>query len=116
MEIFKGGSTVDAKEMILPSIEHSRQTRAIRHECPNSNCQNGLMQAQCSPNQQCGSGKKLPSCWFAMGTTTYSTHGSHRQLVTSYYHHTNINVACIPCCHLSSYNSKMPSKIFYMPP
>ena len=104
--------------MILPSVEHSRHTRNTnihRHECPNSYCQQGLMQAQCSPNQQCGSGKILPSCWFAIGTTAYSTDGSHRGLVTSYYHHTNIDVACIPCCHLDSNYSKMPSKInFYV--
>ena len=99
--------------MVLPSIEHSRHTRAHKVQCPSSHCSQGLMQAQCSPNQQCRSlGRQLPSCWFAMGTTSYSTDFGMRQLVTNYYHHTNIDMACLPCCHLSSNHSKMPGKIF----
>ena len=101
--IILGGSTIDAKVMVLPQMEHSRQTRAHRVQCPSRHCKQGLMQAQCSPNKDCERfGRKLPSCWFALGTTAYSTDSGTRELVTNYYHHTNIHMACLPCCHLSS--------------
>jgi len=108
----QGGSTIDAKAMILPAMKHSRRVRNInihRVPCPSSHCSQGLMQAQCSPNQDCGSGRMLPSCWFGMGTTSYSTIFGDRRLITNYYHHTNIDVACLPCCALSSNHSKMPT-------
>ena len=107
-----GGSTVDAKAFILPPIEHARHARAHRVQCPASHCSQGLMQAQCSPNQQCSAfGRRLPSCWFGMGTTSYSTADGVSQWVMNYYHHTDIDMACLPCCVTSSNNDDMPSMI-----
>ena len=111
-----GGSTIDAKAMTLPSMEHSRQTRALKTSCPMSYCEDDLQQAQCS-TRNCPGDRVLPSCWFAMdyGTTMYFSDPRFRDNPKfgrlHYLHHTNRDLSCLPCCQLSSYVSRMPSKI-----
>ena len=100
--------------MTLPPIEHTRHARAGNTYCPKNRC-TGNMQAQCSPNQECRRlGKELPSCWFAMGTTSYTTDWDRRHEGgtpnVNYYHHTNADVACLPCCQTRSNHKEMPSK------
>ena len=78
------------------------------------------MQAQCSPIDMSGwtvahclAIRPLPSSWFEIGTTSYSTNfGPILFDQTSYYHHTNANKdGCLPCCVSRSNNPKMPSEI-----
>ena len=69
------------------------------------------MQAQCSPNKHCESFvEQRPHHWFEMGTVSYSTNYDQRYLIQNYYHYTNVDMSCLPCCHLGSKNYRMPGK------
>ena len=92
-------------------------TRAQRVDyCPINYCEGGLMQAQCSPIGPCGSERTIPFYWFNIVTQSYETdfplHPPLRRLITNYYHHENANLDCLPCCQLTSFHPKIPSKIF----
>ena len=94
--------------MKLPIGDHNRQARSIK-ECPLSNCDGApsdfLMAAQCSGELRCPSGGYMPTCWYALGTT--------QQTMQQYYHFTNHQMSCVPCCNVRSRNSKMPGALFY---
>ena len=98
--------------MNLPPINRFRHARSTKVICPTSYCSQGLMRAQCVRSQSrrlstCSEGKRLPSCWFAMIGTRSDQYFGH---VQQFYHHLNVNVSCLPCCHISSNHSKMPSE------
>jgi len=96
--------TITDAPLELPVKQHNRNARSTK-TCPLSNCAGSvppeyLMAAQCSGERQCPSGGKLPTCWYAMGTTQHN--------MQQYYHFTNSQMSCVPCCNVGSRNSKMP--------
>ena len=99
--------TITDAPLELPVKEHNRHGRSLK-QCPLSYCDGApsewLMAAQCSGNRNCPTGGKLPSCWYAMGTTNTN--------MQQYYHFTNSEMSCIPCCNVRSRHSKMPGLIF----
>ena len=100
---------VDTK---IITIQAPPKSSPWHKECPTNYCSQGLMQAQCSPDLQCGSGRMIPSFWFDLVTQSYATDfEQHPRLMTNYYHDKNFNLACLPCCHLSSNHPKIPSEI-----
>ena len=95
--------TIADQPFELPVGEHNRQARGSKN-CPLSNCSGVpsefLMAAQCSDSRKCPSGGTFPNDWYALGTTAYSMH--------AYYHFTNSQMTCLPCCIVESRNRKMP--------
>ena len=67
LSIVLDGFIADVKKVSLPKLEHSRQSRSHKVLCPTRYCETGLMQAMCIPDQRCDNGRRLPSCWFALG-------------------------------------------------
>ena len=96
-------TTIADQPFELPVGEHTPQARSNK-QCPLSHCDGApseyLMAAQCSGERKCPEGGTLPNCWYAIGTT--------QQSMQNYYHFTNSQMSCVPCCNVRSRNSKMP--------
>ena len=102
--------------MALPKMKHSRKARNVHNvECPTRHCKDGNMLAQCSPAQDCGRRRKLPMCWFGIGSTGYSMskETGYIEKVTNFYHYTETDMSCLPCCMGAPARDSphMPSKI-----
>jgi len=96
-------ATIADQPFELPVGEHNPQARSNK-QCELTNCDGApseyLMAAQCSGERKCPEGGTLPNCWYALGTT--------QQSMQNYYHFTNSQMSCVPCCNVRSRNSKMP--------
>ena len=95
--------TIADQPLKLPVGEHNRLARSSQ-QCPISYCDGGppefLIAAQCSDGRQCPNSNSFPNDWYAMGTVQFS--------IQHYYHFTNSQMTCLPCCHIRSRYSKMP--------
>ena len=99
------------------SIATTQSTSKRREVCPPSFCEENLMQAYCSPNIECRAspaGWSMPLSWFSMRAESYSTITIIPMIITpdNYYHPSNVNVSCLPCCKGRSSHPNIPSKIF----
>ena len=85
-----------------------------REVCPPSYCDQDIMYAHCSPNLKCEAETQMPSSWFGIDAVRYSTITIIPLLITTdnYYHPSNANLSCLPCCKTRSNHPKIPSKIY----